>query len=73
MFQNTKIKLQQTKQELDDLRWANEALELRFETVRIKPDRIISSLIKTCVSAARRKERIAAEIRASHSGSAAKE
>lgn len=33
IFQNTKTMLSNTKRELDELRWANEALELRFELV----------------------------------------
>lgn len=33
MLQNTKAKLEQTKSEFEDLRWANDALELRFGKV----------------------------------------
>ncbi|XP_044262326.1 dynein regulatory complex subunit 4 [Tribolium madens] len=37
---NTKAKLSTTKQELDDLRWANDALQLRFEKLEAEKDEL---------------------------------
>ncbi|RZC42859.1 growth arrest-specific protein 8 [Asbolus verrucosus] len=39
-LKNTKAKLAVTKQELDDLRWANDALELRFEKLQAEKDEL---------------------------------
>nr|XP_022910714.1 growth arrest-specific protein 8 [Onthophagus taurus] len=37
---NTKIKLGQSQKELDDIRWHNEALELRFEKLQAEKDEL---------------------------------
>ncbi|KAF2883119.1 hypothetical protein ILUMI_23060 [Ignelater luminosus] len=43
---NTKIRLNETKKELDDLRWTNEALELRFEQLQAERDELQKKFVK---------------------------
>ncbi|KAJ3641228.1 hypothetical protein Zmor_027743 [Zophobas morio] len=42
---NTKAKLGATKQELDDLKWANDALQLRFEKLEAEKDELSSRFV----------------------------
>lgn len=45
-MQNIKVKLAATKQELDDLRWANDALELRFEKLQTEKTELSKKFVK---------------------------